>query len=147
MLLDIKYPSIRPRAKKEGETTYIWDSLRNTYLVLTPEEWVRQHIIAYLVQECGFQPHSIVQEYPVALNGTPQRADIVVMDRFAKPHTLIECKAMNVTIDESVFAQAVRYNSIVNARYIVISNGIKTACYELCDNGYRPMERFPHANM
>ena len=147
MLMDIKYPAIRPRAKKEGETTYIWDSLRGSFLVLTPEEWVRQHIISYLINECGFAPQTIVQEYPVALNGTAQRADIVVMDSRARALMLVECKAMDLAIDDEVFAQAVRYNSVVKARYIVLSNGVKTACYASCSNGYRPIDYFPHSDI
>lgn len=146
LLVDIKYPPIRPRAKKEGEATLIWDALRKLYLVLTPEEWVRQHVIAYLLTECGFEAETIVQEYPVALNGTSQRADIVVLNREAQPHLLIECKAMSVAIDDEVLAQAVRYNSVVKARFVILTNGIKSAIFELCDGEYRAIRHFPHAD-
>ena len=69
------------------------------YLVLTPEEWVRQHLIACLVTCCGAQPTRIVQEYAVPLNGQPQRADVVVVDDSARPLLLAECKAPHVKID------------------------------------------------
>ncbi|MBR3678532.1 MAG: type I restriction enzyme HsdR N-terminal domain-containing protein [Alistipes sp.] len=145
LLSDIKYQPIRPRAKKSGDTTYIWDDVRKCYLVLTPEEWVRQHIIAHLRSECGFEAQTIVEEYPVSLNGTAQRADIVVLDNLAQPYLLVECKAMEVAIDEAVFAQAVRYNSVVKARFIVLTNGIKTAIFEVCEGEYRAIDHYPLA--
>ncbi|MBQ5836745.1 MAG: type I restriction enzyme HsdR N-terminal domain-containing protein [Alistipes sp.] len=145
LLSDIKYQPIRPRAKKEGDTTLIWDDIRKCYLVLTPEEWVRQHIIAYLRSECGFEPQTIVEEYPVPLNGTAQRADIVVLDRHAKPLLLVECKATEVAIDEAVLAQAVRYNSVIKARFVVLTNGVKTAIFEVCEGEYRAIDRYPRA--
>ena len=145
LLLDIKYPPIRPRAKKVGSAIHIWDSLRKLYLVLTPEEWVRQHIIAYLLSECGFEAETIVEEYPVALNGTAQRADIVVLDNEARPYLLVECKAESIEIDNEVLAQAVRYNSVVHARFIVLTNGKQTAAFELCEGEYRAINYFPHA--
>ena len=79
----LNFPAIRLRARRRGDGVEVWDSLRGIYLVLTPEEWVRQHLIAYLTAYCGVQPKRIVQEYAVALNGQPQRADVVVVGRFA----------------------------------------------------------------
>lgn len=145
LLSEIKYPSVRLRAKREGGATYIWDALRGLYLLCTPEEWVRQHIIAYLISECGFEPQSIVEEYPVSLNGTAQRADIVVFDNEAQPYILVECKADSVAIDSEVFAQAVRYNSVVKARFVVLTNALQTAIFEVCDGEYRAVSRYPHA--
>ena len=75
----LNFPAIRLRARRRGDGVEVWDSLRGIYLVLTPEEWVRQHLIAYLTAYCGVQPKRIVQEYAVALNGQPQRADVVVV--------------------------------------------------------------------
>ena len=146
LLSDIKYPPIRPRAKKVGTTTHIWSPVRKAFLVLTPEEWVRQHIVAYLTSECGFAPQTIVEEYPVSLNGTAQRADIVVLDNKAQPLLLVECKAMEVAIDEAVLAQAVRYNSVVKARYIALTNGVKSALFELVEGEYRAIEHYPHSD-
>ena len=81
-----------------GEEVEIWDPVRGIYLVLTPEEWVRQHLIAYLVSHCGVQPTRIVEEYAVPLNGQPQRADVVVVGDDARPLLLAECKAPGVSI-------------------------------------------------
>ncbi len=126
----LNFPAIHPRARRRNSSIEIWDSIRGMYLVLTPEEWVRQHLIAYLVGACRAAATSIVQEYPVAFNGQPQRADVVVMDREARPLLLAECKAPTVSIDEKVFAQAVRYNSMIGARYVVLTNGLKHYCFE-----------------
>ena len=75
----LNFPAIRLRARRRGDGVEVWDALRGIYLVLTPEEWVRQHLIAYLTEHCGVQPKRVVQEYAVALNGQPQRADVVVV--------------------------------------------------------------------
>lgn len=75
----LNFPAIRLRARRRGEQVEVWDDLRGIYLVLTPEEWVRRHLIAYLVSHCGVLPKRIVQEYAVPVNGQPQRADVVVV--------------------------------------------------------------------
>ena len=96
----LNFPPIRLRARRRGggEEVEIWDPVRGIYLVLTPEEWVRQHLIAYLVSHCGVQPTRIVEEYAVPLNGQPQRADVVVVGDDARPLLLAECKEPDKTI-------------------------------------------------
>lgn len=139
----LNFPAIRLRARHRGAAVEVWDPLRGIYLVLTPEEWVRQHLIAYLVSRCGAHPTRIVQEYAVSLNGQPQRADVVVVDDEARPLLLAECKAPHVKIDGRTFAQAVRYNSVLGARYVVLTNGLHHYCCENCDGEYRRLDRFP----
>ncbi|MCH5335286.1 MAG: type I restriction enzyme HsdR N-terminal domain-containing protein [Alistipes sp.] len=134
----LDFPPVRLRARRNGDRTEIWDAVRGMYLVLTPEEWVRQHLTAFLVSHCGVPPHRIVAEYPVPLNGQPQRADIVAVDDRGEPAILAECKAADVKLDQSVLAQAVRYNSVLRARYIILTNGLKHRCYEYSDGQYRP---------
>lgn len=136
------FPDIAPRIKRENEAKYIWDSLRRKWLVLTPEEWVRQHTIGWLVTHKGIPALRITQEYPVKINGLNQRADIVVMNEFAKPHILVECKAPDVVLDHEVVMQAIRYNSIVGARYILLTNGLKLYGYEYADGKYRGLKEF-----
>lgn len=129
--------------KQEGNQTFVWDSLRGRYLLLTPEEVVRRHVIAFLVSHCGVLPHSIAQEYQVKINGTAQRADIVVIGNDFKPKILVECKAPEVNIDKSVLAQAVRYNAVLGAQYIVLTNGWQHLCVECIDGKYCTMGSFP----
>ena len=131
----LNLPPIHLRGKKEGDRTYIWVSVRRMFLVLTPEEWVRQHIIGYLIDHLHYLPQQISLEHPVILNGMAQRADIVVFGNDAKAEILVECKAPDVAITETVLAQAVRYNSVVSARYILLSNGLETKRYIRTEEG------------
>lgn len=140
---NLNFPAVKMRIKRIGDTEYVWDSLRGKYLLLTPEERVRRYAIGFLVSYCNIPPTSLVQEYPVPLNGMSQRADIVAVDSSARPLLLVECKAPDVKIDADVFAQAVRYNSVVGARYVVLTNGITHFCYEFANGEYRAMNEFP----
>lgn len=120
----------------------MWDSLRHMWLTLTPEEWVRQHLIGWLVTAKGIPALRISQEYPVNINGQHQRADIVVIDDYAHPYILAECKAPSVAIDNDVLMQAMRYNAIVEARYILLTNGLSLYCFEYANGNYRAVKEF-----
>ena len=141
----LNYPAIHLRARRGANgRTEIFDKVRGRWLVLTPEEWVRRHVIEYLVNWCGVELQRIVTEYPVALNGQPQRADIVVVDSEGGPQMLVECKAADVKISQDVLDQAVRYNSVVGARYLMLTNGLKTFCFEACGGGkYQKLDSIP----
>ena len=125
----------------EGER-HIWDSLRRRWLLCTPEEEVRQYVIGWLVSKRGVPQLRISQEYPVNINGQHQRADIVVVDDFAKPHILVECKAPDVKITEEVLMQAMRYNAVVEARFLILTNGKQMFCYEYREGNYRSVSDF-----
>ena len=116
--------------------------------ILTPEERVRRHLIAYLVSACGAPARRIVQEYPVSLNGPPPRAAVVVVDDAGCPLLLAECKAPEVELGQRAVvrrtvARAVRYTSVLGARYVSVTNGLRHLCYEFADGAYRPMTAFP----
>lgn len=136
------FPDIAPRIKVDEDGKFIWDSLRQKWLVLTPEEWVRRHAVGWLVAVKGIPALRISQEYPVNVNGQRQRADIVVVDECAKPHILVECKAADVALDDEVLRQALRYNAVVGARYVVITNGLRLFCFEHNQGQYRPVKSF-----
>ena len=136
------FPAISARTKEEEGVKYIWDSLRGKWLVLTPEEWVRQHVISWLIEHKQVPALRISQEYPVNINGQHQRADIVVMDESAKPNILVECKATDVAIDQEVVMQAIRYNAVVGARYILLTNGQTLYGYEYADGKYKGVKDF-----
>jgi hypothetical protein len=140
--LKLAFPAISSPIKECEDGKLIWDSLRRKWLVLTPEEWVRQHVIGWLVGEKQIPALRISQEYPVNINGQHQRADIVVIDERAQPLILVECKAPEVAIDNEVVMQAIRYNSVVKARYIVLTNGLKLYCFEHADGQYRAVKEF-----
>lgn len=136
------FPPISSRMKIDKGQKYIWDSSRQKWIVLTPEEWVRRHVAEWLVAVKGISSLSISQEYPVNVNGQNQRADIVVIDGAARPYLLVECKAPDVAIDEEVMMQAMRYNAVVKARYVMLTNGVKLYCFEYADGKYRAVSKF-----
>ena len=101
----LKFPPISARLKVVDGQKHIWDALRQKWLVLTPEEWVRQHVINYMLTECGFLPQQIITEYPVNINGMAQRADIVAVDCNAQPYIVVECKEPGVKICNNTLCQ------------------------------------------
>ena len=139
----LKFPAIHLRVRRENDKVFVWDALRRSYLVLTPEEWVRRHVIGFLTTHCGVEMTAIVQEYPVQLNGTAQRADVVVVDCQAKPLLLVECKAAEVRLTRAVYEQAMRYNAVVGARYVMLTNGLDTLLYESRTTGYVLLDSMP----
>ena len=141
----LSFPPIELRARHNANgRTEVFDKIRGRWLVLTPEEWVRRHVVGYLLTVCGFTEQQIVEEYPVNINGLAQRADIVAIGSNQRPLVVVECKEPNVKIDRTVLNQVVRYNSVLGARYIVMSNGIDTFCYEYDGESYTPQCDFPH---
>jgi len=113
------------RIKLEGGKHFIFDELRKKFLVLTPEEWVRQHFIQFLILNKKY-PKTLIQiEAGLKINKLQKRTDVVVFDRNAARFMLIECKAPQVKIDQSVFDQAARYNSVHQVEYLVVTNGIQ----------------------
>ncbi len=140
----LNFPPINLKAQrtKGSDTLSVWSALRGCYLVLTPEEWVRRHLVEYLQKVHGIPPAQMIEEYPVHLNGQDQRADLVVVNG-TQPVVLVECKAPEVKINHDTFAQAARYNTIVGARYILLTNGLTHLCFELCDGEYLTLSEFP----
>ena len=141
--LQINFPATELKIKSVDGQDFVWDALRGKFLLLTPEERVRRYAIAFLISHCGVLPHSIAQEHPVNINGTAQRADIVVFNRSLEPEILVECKAPEISITPQVWAQAVRYNAILGARYIILTNGHQHLCAELIDGQYQKLKAFP----
>lgn len=134
-LPELKFPRVVLQQRERDGKIVIPDRVRGGYIVLTPEEWVRRHVIEYLINWCGVELQRVITEYPVMLNGQSQRADIVVVGCDAKPLLLVECKAADVDIDQGVLDQAVRYNSVVGARFLMLTNGLKTFCLESLGEG------------
>ncbi|MCD7970851.1 MAG: type I restriction enzyme HsdR N-terminal domain-containing protein [Alistipes sp.] len=131
----LDFPKFPLRVSRAGCGERIWDGIRGIWLELTPEEWVRRHAISYLTVDRGIPPLNISQEYPVHISGMAQRADIVVTGKNGEPVMLVECKAPAVRLDRTVYAQAVRYNAVVGARYLMITNGLKHFLFEKKGDG------------
>ena len=104
---------------------HIYDPFRKKNLVLTPEEWVRQHILRYLIEERGFPASLVSAEAGIKVNRLSRRYDALIYSRSGDPLLLTECKAPGVKINQMVFDQAVAYNQTIKAPYILITNGLK----------------------
>lgn len=127
-MTQLNLPSCDISLKKTDNGIMIYDRLRHKYVALTPEEWVRQHFVDYLISHKGYPGSLIVNEAGITLNNTRRRCDTVVYDRSASPLVIIEYKAPSVNISQSVFDQIVRYNMVLRARYLFVSNGLTHYC-------------------
>jgi hypothetical protein len=122
--LKLKYPTFKPRMRTESGRPYIFDFVRRKWLALTPEEWVRQHVLNFLVQVKKYPASVISIEKELVLNDLKKRYDIVIYDRGLKPYLIVECKAPYIALNRSVLDQALRYNLIIKAPLLMISNGM-----------------------
>jgi hypothetical protein len=127
----LSLPSFNYRLKNEDDKTLIFDQIRKKYIVLTPEEWVRQHYINYLITALDYPKALINVEQGLRYNSLLKRSDIVVFGRDGKPIVLIECKAAKHSLNQKVVEQAVMYNRTIGARYIIVANGIESACLSI----------------
>lgn len=129
----LNLPQTKLNIITEDDVTKVFDPCRKKYVKLTHEEYVRQFFIAYMVQHLNYPLHMVATEKLVCINGLRQRADIVAYDRNGMPLLIVECKATNVKITESVVQQALRYNIKLNVRYVVVTNGLTHYCAEIRD--------------
>ncbi len=106
----------------------VFDPVRKRWVALTPEEWVRQHVLNYLMNDLQCPPSLVGVETPLALNGLAKRADIVVFGDRGRPVALVECKAPGVPVGQRTFEQAARYNSVLHVRYLMVTNGLRHFC-------------------
>lgn len=106
----------------------IFDTFRNKFVILTPEEWVRQNFANWLVEAHGYPRSLMANEYEIKLNGTRKRCDTVVFGRQCEPIIIVEYKAPDVEITQNVFDQIVRYNLELKAKYLIVSNGLRHFC-------------------
>lgn len=131
--------------KMEDGKVYIFDSLRKKHLILTPEEWVRQHWINFLIEHKGYPKGLFSLEKGMKYNRLSKRTDLVVFDREGIPFLLIECKAPEVQINEKTLAQAMSYNTEIKSPNIVLSNGLRHFClgYNKTKNIYEQLNDLP----
>ncbi len=122
-MLQLNLPQYNFRIKKAEKNTFIFDYFRKKWIVLTPEEWVRQNFIRFLTDKMQYPASLIAIERKLSVNGTLKRFDAVVFDTNAKPVVIIEFKAPEVEITQKTFDQASVYNYVLNAPYLFISNG------------------------
>lgn len=112
------------RWKQKDNIVYIFDEIRKKFVVLTPEEWVRQHVVHYLIYEKKYPKNYLNVEKQINVNGTVKRYDIVVFDSFGNYDILVECKAPHIQINQSTFDQIARYNFVMKANILMVTNGL-----------------------
>ncbi|MBC7915232.1 MAG: type I restriction enzyme HsdR N-terminal domain-containing protein [Pyrinomonadaceae bacterium] len=142
----LNFPAYSFKIKQEIDVTYIFDELRKKFLVLTPEEWVRQHVVKFLILEKGY-PRSLIQlEGGLKLNTLQKRTDIIVFNNKGEKVLLIECKAPSIKITQKVFDQIARYNIIHKVPLLFVSNGLEHFVCEidLREKKYHFVDELPH---
>lgn len=119
------YPTLNfPLANLKLKGDKIWDILQKKHVINTPEEWVRQHMIHFLVNEKGYSKNLMQSEHTVTYNRLKKRCDIVIYDRNLKPIVIVECKAPSIKLTEDTFFQIAKYYSTLKAPLLILSNGI-----------------------
>jgi hypothetical protein len=134
MLLEIdflKYKSFLKFKRASDATTHIYDPIRRKYLVLQPEELVRQFVLQYLNLEKKYPFKQIRTEKSLIINELQKRCDILIYDKQIQPYLLVECKAAHIPIDQAVFEQIARYNLVLQVPYLLVTNGLQTYCCEM----------------
>ena len=133
MNIEIDFTSYRDliQLKKDNQKTLIFDPVRKKYLVLAPEELVRQMVIQYLIREKKFPQTMIGVEKGLKVNSLSKRCDILIYGQKMQPLLLVECKAPKVVINEKTFEQIARYNLPLQVQYLLVTNGITTYCCKM----------------
>jgi predicted type IV restriction endonuclease len=127
-MMQLNLPAYPFKLKTKEQKKYIFDAFRGKFVKLTPEEWVRQHFIRYLVEEKGYSPSLIAVEMPMRYNKLDFRADAVVHNRQAQPVLIIECKAPDIPVSQEHFDQIIRYNMQLKVEYLMVTNGLEHYC-------------------
>lgn len=125
---ELNLPSYPFNVKRDADVLQIFDIIRKKWVILQPEEWVRQHAVWYLIEEKGYPASLIAVEKSLLVNKLQKRFDIVLHNNFGKPLIIVECKAPEIKIGEDALYQALRYNSIIQAPYILLTNGLDMYC-------------------
>ena len=132
-MIKIEYPRYQPKIKTGEEKELIFDEIRKRWIILTPEEWVRQNFLQYLIHVKKYPASLIAVEKEIKLGDLKKRFDIVVYGSNTKPWMIIECKEMNVELSKQVLDQVLRYNIAMQVPYLVITNGSYCMAFQ-CNN-------------
>ena len=134
--------------KVDGERKQIFDVIRKKYVVLQPEEWVRQNFAQFLICEKGYPASLMVFEYSLKYNGLSKRGDIVVFGNDGKPKLIVECKATGIEVNQEAFDQTAQYNMSLKLEYMVVTNGMNHYCCKIdhLDNSYAFLPEIPAFN-
>ncbi|RYZ00098.1 MAG: type I restriction enzyme HsdR N-terminal domain-containing protein [Chitinophagaceae bacterium] len=142
-MIDVRYPEPQFRYREAGGKRQLFDGLRRSWVVLTPEEWVRQNFVAYLVSVLGYPATLIALEKEIRVGELRKRFDILVYNKDHEPWMLVECKAPEVPLAPHVLEQALRYHIAVPVDHIVITNGSATMAWKKEGGRLVELEQLP----
>lgn len=141
----LSFPKYDFKVKRLKSKLTIFDRTRRKFVVLTPEEWVRQHLIEFLVNEKGYPRALIALEYALTYNGLQKRCDVLVFSSDTRPLLIAECKASTVAISQDVFDQIARYNFVLNVPYLLVTNGLNhySCVADASESGFSFLREIP----
>lgn len=142
-MIRIEYPSYPYRIREEEGREFIFDELRKLWIRLTPEEWVRQNFLQYLVQTMQYPASLIAVERELRLGELKKRFDILVYNRQHQPWLMVECKAMEVQLSDAVLHQVLRYNIAIPVPFMIITNGQYCAGFEKQGQQLQAIDQLP----
>jgi hypothetical protein len=142
-MIKINYPEYQPKIKNESNKELIFDEVRKRWVILTPEEWVRQNFLQYLIQVKKYPASLIAVEKEILLGDLKKRFDIVVYDKASTPWMIIECKEMTVELDKKVLDQILRYNITLQVPYLIITNGSYCMAFQCINNQLKELTDLP----
>ncbi|WNJ16000.1 type I restriction enzyme HsdR N-terminal domain-containing protein [Pontibacter sp. G13] len=135
MMEELIFPAYPLHTHEEDGQTYIWDIIRKKWMVLQPEEWVRQHLVHFLILDRQVSKNRISVEKEIRYLKQRKRFDVVVYDAYGKPFILCECKAPEVPIKQAAFHQVARYNQQIQAPHLLLTNGKVFYFFSLAEDG------------
>ena len=130
-MVQLNLPTYPVDLRKIDGKIHIFDAIRKKYLVLTPEEWVRQHFIHFLINQKGYPASLMKMESGLKYNQQQKRTDIIACNNLLQAVLLVECKAPSVKITDKTFQQIATYYSQVDAQYMVLTNGLEHFCFSV----------------
>ncbi len=136
-MLELNLPAFDINIKKSGNKLTVFDNLRRRFVALTPEEWVRQHFVNYLITEKKYPASLIANEIQINLNNQKKRCDSVIYNRAMQPLVIVEYKSPDIKITQEVFNQIANYNIVLKVEYLIVSNGVNHFC---CHMDYEQMK-------
>lgn len=142
----LNLPPIELKLRKEDDMVKVFDPLRNRFVALTPEEFVRQHFTAWLISDRHYPASMMANEVSIDVGGAPRRSDTVVFGPDGKPLVVVEYKAPTVPVTQAVFDQIAQYNMALRARYLIVSNGVRHYCCVMdhCGGTYHFIPHIPN---
>ena len=142
-MIKIEYPVYDFKIRKEKNAEFIFDVMRKRWMSLTPEEWVRQNFLQYIVQIKSYPVSLIAIEKEIYLGELKKRCDIVVYDRDTLPWMIIECKEMNEPLNAKVLDQILRYHITLPAKYLVVTNGSYCFGFKKSEGQFYEIDELP----